>query len=87
MIPKIEKLNLKELNLSCGAKKEAAAIISRKQNINGFKFSTFKDKCVAVGRFSGNDFDLWDFAAKVQGMMEKKGRDIPARFRFIFIGD
>ena len=86
MIPYIEKLKLRELNLTCAAKNEAVSILKLKQNIKGFKFSTKGTNCVAVGQFSGNDFDLFYFAAKVQELMARKGRDIPDKFRFVFIG-
>jgi len=84
-LPSIQKLKLRELNLSCGARKETIDILSLKQNINGFKFSTRDKRCVAVGQFSGNDFDLWDFAAKVEQLMSSRGRPAPEKYRFVFI--
>ena len=85
MIPTIEKLKLKDLVLSCGAKGEAISILSMRQNIRGFKFSIRGNKCVAVGRGSDNDFDYFDVAGKIQFMMEQRGRVIPDRFRFVLL--
>ena len=85
MIPTIEKNKLAELYLSPEAKSEAIRILSLKQNINGFKFGTKGKRCVAVGKFSGNDFDLWKTVKNIQYLMDRKGRAIPDRFRFVFL--
>ena len=85
MIPKIEKLELKDLSLSCGAKKEVTSILRNKKNILGYKFRVRGEKCVAVGRFSGNDFDIFRFTANIQTLMEKRGHTIPEKFRFVFL--
>ena len=85
MIPTIEKLKLRDLVLSCGAKGEAISILSMRQNIKGFKFSIRGNKCVAVGRQSANDFDYFSVAKNIQFMMEQRGRVIPDRFRFVLL--
>ena len=85
MIPTIEKRKLAELYLSPEAKSEAIGILSLKQNIKGFKFRLKHNRGVAIGKFSGSDFDLWDIADKIQFLMKQRGRPIPDRFRFVLL--
>ena len=85
-LPDIIQFNLRDLNKDCGAAKEAIDTLRLLQNIGGFKFSTRGNRCVAVGQSTGNDFDLIQFILNIQHMMTKRGRTIPHKFQFVFIG-
>jgi len=97
MIPKIEKWHIdndiekakdhegNERPLSNAARLEVKVIQEKKGSINGFKFMFRGDRCVAIGRDTKNDFDVWEAAAQIQHYVkEMHGKDID-RFRFAFI--
>ena len=85
MIPKIEKLNLVDLDLHTDAKKEVKSIIRNKKNILGFKFRVVDDRCVMVGKKPENDFNIWRAVAELEEALSRKDRPVPDRYRFVFL--
>jgi len=85
MIPKIEKIHLTDKNLSKAAKLEVKLIRQQPNTINGFRFRTRDDRCVAIGVDTGNDFDVWNAAAEIQCYVKKMTGVHIEKFRFAFI--
>jgi len=94
MIPKIEKLHIDNdvatlegvrRPLSEAAKLEVKLLKAKKDTIGGFKYWFRGDCCVAMGRDTKNDFDLWDAASQLQEYAREMGFPVPDKFRFAFI--
>lgn len=86
MLPKIEKVTLKDKKLMPAARLEIKLLRMQKVTINGFRFLIRGDRCVALGPNTKNDFDLISTVAEIQEHSRQMTGKAPDRFRFAFTG-
>lgn len=82
---KIVKQKLVDLSLNEGEKDQVCSILSNKKHVKGFKYRIWGGLCVAIGKYSGNDFDIPKVASRIQSIRKKQKKAVPERFRFILL--
>jgi len=84
MMPKIKKTRLNDYKLEKVAKLELKIIHGKDYIIEGYKCYPRGNKCVVVGKDTGNDFDMGRAAERIQEKLREQGLEIDS-FRFAFI--